>query len=262
MVSSPLQYNVNNIRSLNNFRSYWQPFDYSTHPSSTVEEFYLHIHNAIALTLVRKRTKCVKLPYYYTLHTVDCYNILETLKRRCIRNPTNKNLTTLNSSQKDFDDSVELDRIIYFMAPPPTLFLKASNFCALFCQTLLQIMVSGDNCFNSVAEIVNGFNDSFVENFNLQHFDDVLPSTDCSLEPDGVLDTFSPCEIINFIYNLKSSTSPTNDGFPTRLLKLHSELFGKLLHPVFSSVVLTRIFPPEWKVSHTLPLHKDGPKIA
>ena len=39
-----------------------------------------------------------------------------------------------------------------------------------------------------------------------------------------------------------------------------TELFGKHLHPVFSSVVLTRIFPPEWNVSHIFPLHKDGPK--
>ena len=90
LVSSPLQYNFNSMRSLNNFRSYWQRFDYSNHPSSPVEEFYLHLHNAIALTLVEKRTKSVKLPYYYTSHTVHRYNRLETLKRRCIRNPTNK----------------------------------------------------------------------------------------------------------------------------------------------------------------------------
>ena len=98
------------------------------------------------------------------------------------------------------------------------------------CQTLPQIMFRGDNCFNSVAENVNGFNDFFVENFNLQHFDDILTSTDCSLELDGVLDTLSPCEIVNFINNLKSSTSPTNDGFPTSLLKLQSYLENCILY--------------------------------
>ena len=121
-------------------------------------------------------------------------------------------------------------------------------------------MFRGDNGFHSVAEIVNGFNDFFVENFNLQHFDSVLPSTDCSLELGGVIDTFSPAESVYFINNLRSSTSPINDGFPTHLLKLHSEIFGKPLHPVFSSVALTEIFPPEWKVSHILPLHNDGPR--
>ena len=170
-------------------------------------------------------------------------------------------MTTPNSSQKDFDDSVELDRIT-LLHGSTTHFISESLklLRSLSCQTLPQIMFRRDNCFNSVAEIVNGFNDFFVENLNLQHFDDVFPSTDCSLELDGVLDTFSPCQIINFLNNLKSSTSSTNDGFPTYLLKLHSELFGKILHPVFSSVVLTRIFPPQWKVSHILPLHKDGPK--
>ena len=261
LVSSPLQYNFNNLRSLNKFRSYWQPFDYSNHPSSTVEEFYLHLHNAIALTLVKKRTKRLKLPYYYTPHTVHCYNRHETLKRRCIRNPTNKNLTNLKSSQKDFDDSAELDRITLLHGSTTHIISESFKLLrSLSSQTLPQIMFRGDNYFNSVAAIVNGFNDFFAENFNLQHFDDVVPSTDCSLELDGVLHTFSPWEIVNFVNNLKSSTSPTHDGFPTRLLKLHSELFGKLLHPVFSSVVLTRIFPPEWKVSHILPLHKDGPK--
>ena len=261
LVSSPLQYNFNNLRSLNNFRSYWQPFDYSNHPSSTVEEFYLHLHNAIALTLVKKRTKRVELPYYYTSHTVHCYNRLETLKRRCIRNPTNKNLTNLNSSQKDFDNFAELDRITLLHGSTTHLISESFKLLrSLSSQTLPQIKFRGDNYFNSVAAIVNGFNDFFAENFNLQHFDDVVPPTDCSLELDGVLDTFSPCEIVNFINNLKSSTSPTNDGFPTRLLKLHSELFGKLPHPVFRSVVLTRIFPAEWKVSHILPLYKDGPK--
>ena len=170
-------------------------------------------------------------------------------------------MTTLNSSQKDFDDSVKLDRITSLLGSTTHLISESFKLLrSLSCQTLPQILFRGDIYFNSVAEIVNGFIDFFVENFNLQHFDDVLPSTDCSLELDGVLDAFSLCEIVNFINNLKSSTSPTNDGFHTRLLKLHAELFGKLLHPVFSSVVLTRIFPPEWKVSHILPLHKNGPK--
>ena len=62
LVSSPLQKNFNTMRSLNNFRRYWQLFEYSNHPSSFVEEFYSHLHNAIALTLVKKRTKLVKLP--------------------------------------------------------------------------------------------------------------------------------------------------------------------------------------------------------
>ena len=188
------------MRSLNNFRSYWQPFDYSNHPSSTVEDFYLHLHSAIALTLVKKRTKRIKLPYYYTSHTVHCYNRLEIFKRCCIQNPTNKNLTTLNSSQKDFDDSVELDRIT-FLHGSTTYFISESFklLRSFSCRTLPQLMFRGDNYFHSVAENVNGFNDFFVEKFNLQHFDDVLPSTDCSLELDGVFDNFSPCEIVNFI---------------------------------------------------------------
>ena len=149
LVSRPLQYNFDNMRSLNNFRSYWRPFDYSIHPSSTVEEFYLHLDSAIALTLVKKRTKRKKLPYYYTSHTVHCYNRLETLKRRCIRNPINKNLTTLNSSQKHFDDSVELDRII-LLHDYTTHFISESFklLRSLSCRTPPQIMFRGDNCFN------------------------------------------------------------------------------------------------------------------
>ena len=170
-------------------------------------------------------------------------------------------MTTLNSSQKDFDDSVELDRITLLHGTTTHFISKSFKLLrSISCQTVPQKLFRGDNCFNSVAEIVNGFNDFFVENFNLQHFDVSFPSTDCSLGLDGVLDTFSPCEIVNFINNLKSSTSPTNNGFPTRLLKLHSELLGKVLHPVISSVVLTRIFPTEWKMSHILPLQKVGPK--
>ena len=172
-------------------------------------------------------------------------------------------MTTPNSSQQDFDYSVELDRITLLHCSTTHFISESFKLLhSLSCQSFPQIMFRRDNCFNSVAEIANGFKDLFVENFNLQHFDDVLPSTDCSLELDGVLDTFCPCKIIHFMNSLKSSTSTTNNGFPTSLLKLHSELFGKLLHTVFSSVVLTKISPPEWKVSHILPLHKDGPKNA
>ena len=64
LVSSPLQYTFNDMRSLNNLRRYWQPFDYSNQPSSTVEEFYIHLQDAITLTLIKKRIKRVKWPYY------------------------------------------------------------------------------------------------------------------------------------------------------------------------------------------------------
>ena len=168
-------------------------------------------------------------------------------------------MTTLNCSQKDFDGFVELDRNTLFHGSTTHFFSESFKLLrSLFCQTLPQIMFRGDDCFKSVSEIVNGFNDFFVESFNLQHFDFGLPSTDCSLELDGGLDTFSPCETVYCINNLKPSTSPTNDGFLTLLLNYHSEIFGKFLHPVFSSVVLTRIFRPECKVSHILPLQKDS----
>ena len=165
LVSRPLQH----MRSLNNFRSYWQLFDYSNHPSSTVEEFYLHLHSAVAPTLVKKRTKRIKLPYYYTSHTVFCYNRRETLKRRCIRNPAIRNVTTLNSSQKDFDESVELDRITSLHCSSTHFISESFKLLrSLSCRTLPEIMFRGDNCFNSAAEIVNGFKDFFVENFKLQ----------------------------------------------------------------------------------------------
>ena len=93
-----------------NFHNSWEQFSFTSYPSeANVNEFYSFVSWSLNTYFPFKRKVRINNPFYYSSHTIHCLNKLNTARRKYSKNPIKNNLDSLQSLQRDYSDSVELD---------------------------------------------------------------------------------------------------------------------------------------------------------
>ena len=86
--------------------------DFSSVSSYTfMHDFYDAFHAVISVSVSKKRFKRISLPFYYSSHTIHLSNKIDTEQKRRNRD-CSVNKTRLFQLQLDFQDSVELDKVV------------------------------------------------------------------------------------------------------------------------------------------------------
>ena len=110
----PTEYSFNDHTDMMNFHNSWEYFSFTSYPSeANVNEFYSFVSWSLNTCFPFKRKVRINNPFYYSSHTLQRLNKLNTAKRKYSKNPIKNNLDSLQSLQSDYSDSVELDKIIY-----------------------------------------------------------------------------------------------------------------------------------------------------
>ena len=113
--------------------------------------------------------------HHFTTHRILCYALAElvnTLRRKCIKNPSKHNFVLVTKAEEDLSNSIELDRLCFLNGTATNSTsecFKAVRFLSV--QSLPQQRHFGKLKFFSEISIVNGFNMFFSDNCNKQHFE-------------------------------------------------------------------------------------------
>ena len=70
-----------------------------------------------------------------------------------------------------------------------------------------------------------------------------------------LLESINPAWIDKLLIAQKERTY---DKFPSKLLKMNSNVFSEMLFPVFSSIIFSLKLPEIWKTSYVIPLFGSG----
>ena len=125
-------------------------------------DFSDQLNNSISSSF-NKRSKRQNAPFYYSSHTMHSLNLVKTLRRKCIKNPSHHNFVLVTKAEEDLSDSIELDRLCFLNGTATnstTECFKAVR--SLSVQSLPQQMHFGKLKFCSEISIANGFNMLFT----------------------------------------------------------------------------------------------------
>ena len=262
--STPLasSYSFNSAEQISSFIDSWSNFTFTDFPSSaTVDSFYSHLNSIIPLTFSRKTKKRLNNPFYYSFHSMHFLNIKETAQRKCIKNPSARNLLKLERAKEDFSISVELDKICFFSG---SITQNTSDVFSLLNSLKNQYLPSSMK-YNSVLltndlNIANSFNEFFSSTFNTQTYPYSAPRCFCDIFLEEIVDSMTVESIYVKILAMKSSGTVLFDNLPPLLIKLCPELFAHLLFILFSAIIHTLVYPEIWKTAFIRPLHKSDSK--
>ena len=168
----PTEYSFNDHTDMMNFHNSWEHFSFTSYPSeANVNEFYSFVSWSLNTCLPFKRKVRINNPFYYSSHTIPCLNKLNTARRKYSKNPIKIKLDSLQSLQRDYSDSVELDKIIYINGSSTSSLNECFSLLSSLKNTSLskQMFLSQEKLLNS--DIPTTFNEYFAGNFNFNSYD-------------------------------------------------------------------------------------------
>ena len=114
-----------------------------------------------------------------------------------------------------------------------------------------------------IRDIPTAFNNHFIDlGYNLSKN---IPS--CSRKPESYINelsqefTFSEIgeqKVYQLLLSLSLNKAPGLDKLPANLVKLAAPYIGKLLAKIFNALLITGVFPSDWKVAKVIPVYKCG----
>ena len=136
-----------------------------------MNEFYSFVSWSLNTCFLFKRKVRINNLFYYSSHTIHCLNRLNTARRKYSKNPIKNNLDSLQSLQRAYSDSVELDKIIYINGSSTSSLNQCFSFLNSFKNTSLpkQMFLSQEKLLNS--DIPTALNEYFAGNFNFSFYD-------------------------------------------------------------------------------------------
>ena len=246
-------YSFNSYEGISVFSNSWSNFSFESYPSNVVSSFYSHLLAMIPVAFRKKTKKRLFNPFYYSSHSIHCQNKLQTLRRRCSRNPTRTNLADLRNATKDFEESTELDRIT---------FLTGHNMSSLSDGFNLLSSLKFSHLPPSMTQGTLTLSGDWVQQIFCFKFQRRSIQTKTYREY-GTNKTWRYSiqndRIQSFWSHRKTKPSAVaHDKFPSKFLHLCPHLFASLLMPVFCSTFILASFPEEWKYPFIKPLQKHG----
>ena len=184
----PTEYSFNDHTDMLNFHNSWEYFSFTSYPSeANVNEFYSFVSWSLNTCFPFRRKVWINNPFYYSSHTIHCLNKLNTAKRKYSMNPIKNDLDSLQSLQREYSDSVELDKIIYINGSSTSSLNQCFSLLNSLKNTSLpnQMFLSQEKLPST--DIPTAFNKYFAGNFNFNSYDGSI-STYGALKLDSVLD--------------------------------------------------------------------------
>ena len=256
------EFSISKHHEILNFERNWMHFVFDSYPSPTnVNEFYNFLWTNLDCSFSKKRAKRIANPFYYTSHTMHYLNKLNTAKRKRVKNPTISNLKKVDILQRDFDNSAELDRLLFIDGARTSSLTDCFRLLnSLKSTSYPTVMKENSVSFTGGYQIANAFNTHLAKNYNHQVFQPVAVLSDDSVKLADILNSLNPFSIRKLILEMKDSSMTTADCFPPKLMKFCPEVFAEIFYPLFASILLTCVYPEIWKVAYVRPLHKEGPR--
>lgn len=236
----------------------WDTFLLSTNPISAADQFYSILNlclNSITPALLgtakkklsnleqlKKRLHKLQTKYGKTKDfalVLQMYRLENTIK--LVLNSTNekKELEALNSTSK----TAALAKII-----------KGNNSKTIVAIQSISYKGTYTNDPRMIAEVFNAYFSSSMTNDDtttIPHVEQVSPGTFSSI-------SFHPNDITPIISQLKLSFHPGPDKIPPAIFSLGGMDIPILLTNLFNLSMSCGTFPPQWKTSVIIPIHKNG----
>ena len=237
-------------------------FDFSQSTDLFLYKFYLVVYAIIAISVPRVTKRSSKYPPWFTRDLIDLYKNKNRLSKQYQKNKNPENYDLFSSARSDFKALHKISYDLFILDTGSNIKKDPKSF---FDYVKYKNNTSGFPGEMSFQGRTSGEPDGICKLF-AEFFGGVYRVSDLTHECEAIgmpcveacMIRFSEGIVFGGISRLDESKGPGPDEIPNRFLREFAEYLLFPITKIFNSSLSCGYFPLYWKVSHIIPVFKDG----